>query len=309
MKKFKLTLLIPSFFIIACSGNSTSVGPNPELPAVAEARHQTPPQATPAQELPETRTPDQGMPEASQGKSYFFSFIRANPNDPSGMMDFGVSQTSQVNESISKLSTIPFELDTELDPLAMSSSILQGKFSDLRTKLKQEDTVVLYTHSHGLIPGLGLNWNAPSRAEIPFSWQSLAQEIISLPAKNVIIFTMACHSGYLTEALNALSSQWKNKRSSAGRNLIVLTAVAKEQLASATDRGTTETSIGNPFTYAVKTAFQGFADGFDGQPKDGKTTLQELVGYVLATAKSKSTDSYAEPQFAGEYVSSDVMFP
>jgi hypothetical protein len=44
----------------------------------------------------------------------------------------------------------------------------------------------------------------------------------------------------------------------------------------------------------------------DGQ-KDGQTTMAELVKFVLATAKEKSLDQYAEPQFAGEYNENEVF--
>ena len=74
-----------------------------------------------------------------------------------------------------------------------------------------------------------------------------------------------------------------------------------------TDQDTSAEGIGNPFSYAVRKALAGKADGaVDGQ-KDGKTTMEELVKYILATAKEKSVDQYAEPQFAGEYNESDLF--
>ncbi|MEY4065470.1 MAG: hypothetical protein RIR26_1678 [Pseudomonadota bacterium] len=327
-KNSKVFLIATGLTLVGCSANQDTQKPSPELPSVTVPPVSAPSVAAPSVSAPSVSAPSVSAPSvavpspslspspqeteshpASEGNRYFYSFARSNPSDPVGMMNFGVNQTSQVNESISTLTKNPFEMDTELDPLVMNSETLQGKFAELRAKLKPEDTFVLYSHSHGLIPGLGMNWDAANRMDIPYKWQTFAQEIISLPAKNVIIFTMSCHSGYLAEALNTLSSEWKNKRSSAGRNLIVLTAVSKEQLATATDNGMTLESIGNPFTYAVKTALRGAADGFGGKPKDGKTTMQELVSYVLATAKSQSADQYAEPQNAGEFTADDVFLP
>lgn len=118
---------------------------------------------------------------------------------------------------------------------------------------------------------------------------------------------MACHSGYLAEAVNALGVAWQGQRETAGRSLIVLTAVSKEQLSTPTDVSTDPAAIGNPFTYAVRTALGGAADGaLDGEQDE--VTADEFVAYVLETAKEESTDGYAEPQFAGEYVVGEVLF-
>ncbi len=108
--------------------------------------------------------------------------------------------------------------------------------------------------------------------------------------------------------MNALGAQWQGQRESAGRSLIVLTAVSKDQLSTPTDVSTDPAAIGNPFTYAVRTALGGAADGaLDGE-QDEKVTVDEFVAYVLETAKDESKDGYAEPQFAGEYVVGEVLF-
>ena len=312
-KNLSLLLLTMQINLSACSGLSSNHMATPELsnapvpPVSGQSSQNVDTERTESGEnKPPANTPAVAGDDEKENR-YLYSFVRSNPNDPAGMINFGINQTTQINQSISSAGSVPFQIETELDAMAMSTETFQQKFAELREKLKPQDTFVLYTHSHGLIPGLGLNWNASNRFDIPFSWRLFAQEILSLPAKNVIVFTMSCHSGYLTEALNSLSSEWKNKRKSAGRNLIVLTAVSKEQLAKATDQGTTSDSLGNPFTYAVKTAIKGAADGFGGQTKDGKTQLSELVGYVLSVAKSKSLDAYADPQIAGEYNEDEVF--
>ena len=52
----------------------------------------------------------------------------------------------------------------------------------------------------------------------------------------------------------------------------------------------------------------GAADGASDGVQDKKVTLSEFVKYVIKTAKEASTDGYAEPQFAGEYVADEVLF-
>jgi len=113
---------------------------------------------------------------------------------------------------------------------------------------------------------------------------------------------MACHSGYLTDALRGVSAAWQG-RSLAGRNLSVLASVAADQLSDASE----DPAIGNAFTYAVTTALRGAADGFGGKTADGRVDMEELKTYVISTAHDPSTGQQHSPRFAGEYVSSEVF--
>jgi len=240
-------------------------------------------------------------------KNYFYSFVRSNPEDPAVMQQFGSDQTRMVSEVVSSLSGVQFSLDVETNPLKVRIADVKAKLADLREKVRGQDTVVIYTHSHGIPPGLGIDWGASDRSLISFKWDEYAEAIVNLPAKNVIILTMSCHSGYLAESMKKIAHKWQGTRKANGRSLIVLTAVSTEQLSKPTDQNL-KTGIGNPFNYAVRTALKGAADGaVDGQ-KDGKTSFDELVKYILKTAKEKSKDQYAEPQFAGEYVEDASIF-
>lgn len=241
------------------------------------------------------------------GANYFYSFTRSNPEDPSGMQQFGSDQTSMVSSAISSLPGLTFSVDVETNPLKIRVADIKAKLAALREKVRAQDTVVIYTHSHGLIPGLGIDWETSDKMLVPYKWEEYAEAIVSLPAKNVIVFTMACHSGYLAAAMQKIAHKWQGTRKDNGRSLIVLTAVSTEQLSKPTDQNLS-TGIGNPFNYAVRTALKGAADGAVDGNKDGKTTFDELVKYVLKTAKEKSTDQYAEPQFAGEYVANANLF-
>jgi hypothetical protein len=198
--------------------------------------------------------------------------------------------------------------DVTLNPFEIRVEEIRKKFANYKAILKPEDTFVMYSHSHGLNAGLGINWGETGQNLI-FNWDEYAKAIVDLPARNVVIFNMSCHSGYLTEALNKISAEWKSRRVVNKRNLIVLTAVSKEQLSSPTNMRTGINDIGNPFTYAVRSALGGSADGAVNGVKDGKTSMDELVNYVLKTAKEKSTGQSAKPQFAGEYSPADQFLP
>jgi len=258
-----------------------------------------------------TKDSAQTLPSASadnsSGNNYFYSFARSKPDDSVGMQQFGSAQTSMVSDAIKKLSGLSFSSDVETSPLKVRVADVKAKLDDLRQKVRAQDTVVIYTHSHGLPLGLGLDWETRNKELVTYKWEEYAEAIVSLPAKNVIVFTMSCHSGYLTEALKKISNKWEGSRKNAGRSLIVLTAVSTEQLSKSTDQNL-QSGIGNPFNYAVRTALAGAADGTVDGNKDGKTSFDELVKYVIKTAKEKSTDQYAEPQFAGEYVADGSLF-
>jgi hypothetical protein len=233
----------------------------------------------------------------------FFAFTKANPTDPQGMKDFGLDQMTKVADAMRGLTSPVFGVEVATDPSQISVASLRARLAAYRDSLRPEDTFVMYSHTHGGSPGILIDFEGKQKQDptIAYSWNALAEDIVALPARSVIIFTMACHSGYLAEAVKALAARWQGQRASSGRNLIVLTSVSKDQLSTATNNSTDPAAIGNPFTYAVRTALGGAADGTVDGSEDERITLEELVQYVLRTTKQKSKDQLAEPQLAGEY--------
>lgn len=251
-----------------------------------------------------TSTPGVSQPIES-GQNVFFSFGKAGPKEPTAKKDFLMSQINKVKDGL-EMSNRVFRLDVTLDENTQTKSWVQQKFNDYGKSLGKQDTFVYYSHTHGTNPGIQLDFTSPG--DIEYKWGDLAKSILSLPAKNVVIFVMACHSGYLVDALEAEQSKWKGQWASQKRNLVVLTAVASDQESFPTDvEPDSPTSIGNPFSYAVTGAFKGNADGSVDGVKDGKTSYKELVTYVLKTAKEKSKNQYANPKFVGEYSDNDVF--
>lgn len=304
---------VNQFLVSLSTLTLAACGSNDEVEQKNRDADSTPVTSSPPQ-LPSSAAADDGSAQENsvapaQGKSYYYSFTRSNPGDSVGQQSFGADQATKVRDALSQKLGDQISMDVELDPLKTSIADIRAKFSALKSELSSNDTFIMYSHSHGLLPGLGIDWNfaRTNRDLVTYKWDEFAEGIVSLPAKNVVIFTMSCHSGYLTEALNRISSKWEGQRKTNGRNLVVLTAVNMEQESSPTNNDTSITGIGNPFTYAVRTAIGGAADGaVDGQ-MDGKISMKELVRYVLKTSKDKSKDKYAEPQFAGEYSDNDIF--
>jgi hypothetical protein len=176
--------------------------------------------------------------------------------------------------------------DVDLIPTAnLNSRVVGERLAHYASTLTTNDTFVLYSHSHGGPQGTFFA-----------RWSEFADGILALPARDVVIFAMSCHSGKLTDTLTRLKPKWEG-RSKSGRSLVVLTPVNAGQNAGPSP----ERRVGNPFAYAVTTAAQGAADGISGNDKDGQVGMEELVEYVLKTTREKSRGKSHAPQFAGEY--------
>ncbi len=240
------------------------------------------------------------------GNFYYFSFIRANPTDPAFQIHFGVDQTRKVAEAVGRLHP-EYVLDVELDPMVMEIAILKETLDRLTYVLGPEDTFLLYIHSHGVPLGLRLDYHERGRNSV-YPWEDFAEAILRLPARTVIVFVMACHAGHLASAMLRLSHKWEGKRNDQDQNLLVFTSVAENQISHATNFHTAPDAIGNPFTYAVRTALAGAGDGILDGVKDNDTSFEELVQYILLTTREKSRAQFKRPQFVGEYLPHAILW-
>ena len=229
----------------------------------------------------------------ASGTKKVFAFVSYKPQDPEWRKALGKQSVQKVAAAFSALTDDPYEVEVLVDPEQLCISGLKEKLTQYAQSLSSEDTFIMYSHTHGLHPGLLLEFGEKPAT---LSWNDLADAILALPARNVIIFTMSCHSGHLADVIKSKSASWEG-RSRAGRNLVILTAASADQMPGPSP----EPGVGNPFTYAVETAVRGLADGFLRAGKDGRVDLEELVKYVTATTREKSVGKALSPQFAGEY--------
>lgn len=246
------------------------------------------PAASPASEAPSAER----NAVSSGGTGKLVVFGDPNPRNPAWQNALMERSLQQVADAFKALPATAFDIDL-IPTRQLTRGLIQERLAQYSRSLATNDTFVIYSHSHGNAVGTYFA-----------SWPDLADAILKIPARNVVVLTMSCHSGYLAEALQAKRNLWEG-RTNSGRNLIVLTSVSPEQSSGPSP----EPGIGNPFTYAVTTAIQGAADGFSGRPKDGRIEMQEFVDYILKTANEHSRGQVHQPQAAGEYLPHAVLFP
>jgi hypothetical protein len=219
--------------------------------------------------------------EPKDGEKKILIFGDPNSHNPQWQKDLMERSLQQVARAFKASS---FEIDL-IPTTEVSPSIIKERLVHYAGSLSTNDTFVMYSHSHGTRRGTYFS-----------SWPDLAESVLAIPARNVVILTMSCASGNLTDTFASMKSRWEG-RSNQGRSLIILTPVAAEQKAGPSP----EPGIGNPFSYAVATAAQGAADGISGAKKNGQIEMNELVDYVLKTTHEKSRWQSQRPQFAGEF--------
>lgn len=213
----------------------------------------------------------------------------------------------------------------------VTGDIFRDRLKRLTRDCSPQDTVIIYTHSHGRKAGFegsqplgGIVLDLPVRRPDhrgTFLWDEYVELLLKIPAKNVVVLTMSCFSGGLVEYMNTpkVRTLW-NDRKKQGRNLIVMTSQNKDSLSSPIVK---DGEIINPFTYAVVKAFAGEADGFRLEhdeftkpaPKDGNLTVGEMIDYILYTTENTLSESamplrknIAKPQLTGSFNRKDVLF-
>jgi hypothetical protein len=213
---------------------------------------------------------------------------------------------------------------------SVDGAIFRAQLDRLVQTATPRDTVIIYTHSHGLRNGFesaqplgGLVMDLPVlRPEHggALLWDEYAELLLKIPARNVVVLTMSCFSGGLVEYLDspAVSPRWKMRWQEEGRNLVVLTSQNKELTSAPIAIGG---EIINPFTYAVSSALRGEADGFAvtempsiaKQPKDYQVSIGEFVDFILHTTENLTSEhpghrNTAKPQLTGSFRRDEILY-
>lgn len=211
----------------------------------------------------------------------------------------------------------------------VTGAVFKERLRQLAATAEPEDTVIIYTHSHGRKNGFedaqplgGIVMDLPIRYPNhggALLWDEYADLFLAIPAKNVVVLTMSCFSGGLVKYLDsdAVSIRWRDRRVKEHRNLVVMTS-QNDTLTS--DPIVKDGEVVNPFTYAVARALEGAADGFAlgdkgeaiAAPKDGRITAGELTDFVmhttghLASADARHSKK-ADPRLTGSFNRADVL--
>jgi hypothetical protein len=262
--------------------------------------------------------------DKSRGKVYFFTFSKAKFGDPLPQQQRASDAVGMIKNEIEKtiepLNTVMIQelimtreeymQDPENIELLVTRGSIIEEFNHFKNSLSSDDTIIIYSHTHGREKDADLDdpeggilvdlpvQNIEHRGRLV--WSEYANLILDLPAKNVIVLTMSCFSGGLIKYLDSpeVKPLWEN-RLSEGRNFIAMSSQNESLLSGPVE---INGELINPFTYALKQAFSGEADGYVNQISNGKIDLNEFTNFVIDTTKSTQwANNTADPKMTGSF--------
>lgn len=259
------------------------------------------------------------------GARFFLGFSKSMSQNPVAMQQRGYAAVQQINDSLARLGFAGELLQEPIkaanstpsvpSSFLVNSAAIKDRLASCRQKLGPNDTLILYSHSHGAMSrngrlgGLVLDdgsegGSPPMRC---FNWSEYGEALLEMPAHTVVVLTMSCFSGGLCDYLNqpAAKARWQSRQAQ-GRNFLVITS--QNARASSNPR-LIDGQVINPFTHAVTKALGGAADGYArGRAQknpDGKLTLGELADFITdETRKHISPQDKAndpDPQMLGSF--------
>lgn len=206
------------------------------------------------------------------GNKYYFAWGHASPGDPENMHNEVKYDVLHTHEIFTKDLGGNYT-GTKLVAPGQENSVVTS-FNELKSKITSKDMYVQYSSGHGMPTGLVVGG----------SYQEIASRILSLPAKEIIILTMACHSGGLVDTFNQMKSQWGSFAES-GRTLFVMSSSTVQQTSS-TGPGTDSEAVGpqgsagSAFGHSLWKSLIGESDGAYDGVKDGFIDLGEIETYT-----------------------------
>ena len=264
------------------------------------------------------------------GDFYFFAFSKSMVRDEIAQQQRGYDAVQRVSDAVAATGHYTTHIIQEhvrdLDeytqnptPFLVTSEIIAGEFQRYAQELNADDTIVIYSHSHGMKTtpehGLGgLALDDPGTDMPPqidwMDWSEYSGLLLDLRVKNVIVLTMACFSGGLIDHLNespVARELWQDRQEQ-GRNFVVISSQNASRFSSPRR---IEGEVINPFTYALIQAFSGEADGYPEGQADQMIALGEFVDYVIDETRKHTSTQDAEndpdPQVTGSYRPDWVM--
>jgi esterase/lipase superfamily enzyme len=260
----------------------------------------------------------------------FFAFSKAMPKDAVPHQQRACNAVESIKKRIEPLGFSTHLLQEPVRtqeeqtknplPSLVTGSRIVSELASYRQSLGSNDTIIIYSHSHGLkgrsgrLGGLPLDRPGDATRPTYLDWREYADQLLRLPARTVVVLTMACHSGGLVEFLNGdekARSLWQTRKAE-GRNFLVITS---QNAHSLSNPRRIDGSIINPFTHAVIKAFEGAADGYQrGRAEkrpDGRITLGELADFVMDETRKhtapRDKDNDPDPQRTGSFAPETVI--
>jgi hypothetical protein len=232
------------------------------------------------------------------GSKYYFGFGAVMQWDPYMMHNEVKYDVLHTHNIFTRKIGGSYKGHTEIGTYVNSSHV-RKQWRKLQSQMKPDDMYVQYSSSHGFQNGLAVGVN----------YDEIRDQVLSMPAKEKIIFTMACHSGGLVNAFNQKRADWENLQNQ-GKNLLVF-ASSQVWETSATGPGTDPQepagvtgSAGSAFGHALWKALIGQADGYTSGIKDGFLNLDEILKFTIA--KTKQIGGHT-PVYTGSFDKNLIM--
>ena len=229
------------------------------------------------------------------GKKYYFGFGDRLWGEMGNEVKYDVEHTHDIfTKDIGGDYIGTVQVGTDHDSITSA-------WQQINSHMTSNDMYVEYSSGHGSQDGLMAG----------VSYDEIRDNALSMPAKEVVVFVMACYSGNLIDAFNQEQSQWSNWGAQ-GRTLMVMASSQPDE-ESSTGPGTDpdepngpDGSAGSAFGHALWKALIGYADGYSDGVKDGFISLGEIRDFAYSQTV-QDTDDGQHPDVTGVYNPALIM--
>lgn len=231
------------------------------------------------------------------GKKYYIGWGAAGEGDPQNMHNEVRYDVLHTHNIFTAGLGGQYEGAKLIDGTGDSQSV-KGAWEGVRAKMTPNDMYVQYSSGHGFQQGLGIG----------LMYAEIADYVLSLPGKELVVFMMACHSGGLVNEFESRKSRWQDFAAQ-GKTLLVMTSSSVDEL-SKTGPGTDAAeqgpagSAGSAFGHALWKTLSGHGDGYLDGVKDGFLSLGEIAAFT--SDRTKEIGGHL-PVYTGAYHSSLIM--
>lgn len=233
------------------------------------------------------------------GKKYYFGWGAARGGDPQSMHNEVKYDVTHTHDVFTKEWGGAYLGTTLVGSGTATGNQIRSAWQRLAAQMTADDMYVQYSGGHG----------DPTGLEVGVSYNEIRDNALSYPAKEIIVYIMACRSGGLVNAFDQKKSIWGNWRAE-GRSLFVMASSSVSQ-DSATGPGTDAGEPGGPsgsagsaFGHALWKSLIGYADGETDGVKDGYLSLGEIERFT--TRRTKEIGGHA-PVKTGTYNPTLIM--
>lgn len=232
------------------------------------------------------------------GKKYYLGWGAAGSGDPSMMHNEVKYDVLHTHDIFTDQVGGNYLGTKEIGP-QVNRQTITSKWQQLRGQMTAEDMYVQYSSGHGSSSGLGVG----------VSYNDIRDNALSYPAKEIVLFTMACYSGGLVNSFNARRDVWQDWAAE-GRSLVVFSSSTVNQSSStgpgrdADEPGGPSGSAGSAFGHALWKSLIGYADGYVDGVRDGYLSLDEIIEY---TKWKTANIGGHNPQVTGVYNGNVLM--